>query len=145
MDITILSRENWISTWGQADKLIERNEYFDIEDLDDSDVYEEAERQITQYIIDNKLLISGRNHQYDALGIPVFEGTDKRKLLFRTSMRHWGSIMAHAWNKIKGLKDIEDEDIISALLRRDSEDIPDGAYNYCEFAWSIPDELESQI
>jgi hypothetical protein len=142
MDITLLPREKWVSSWETSDKLIEEEGYLDIEDLENPLIYDEAEALLIQYIIDNKVILSGSEHQYKEHGIPVFDSSDGKRLAFRTSMRHWGSIMAHAWNKIKGYPDVEDEEIIRAMTDPDARAKIDGSFNYCSFAWTVPSELD---
>ena len=68
----------------------------------------EAENAVIDCIRRNGFKFGGSYHQYGDFGMPMFEdGT-----VFFCSMRHWGSIMAEAWN-------VEDK----------------RGYGYVKFAW----------
>ena len=54
----------------------------------------EAENAVIDCIRRNGFKFGGSYHQYGDFGMPMFEdGT-----VYLCSMRHWGSIMAEAWN-----------------------------------------------
>ena len=56
--------------------------------------WREAEDVVKEYIRRNGFKFSGEYHQYGEYGMPMF---DDGSVLF-CSWRHWGSIMAEAWD-----------------------------------------------
>lgn len=58
-------------------------------------LWAEAEGLVVDCIRRNKFKFGGNYHQYGDFGMPMFEDGS----VFFCSMRHWGDIMANAWNR----------------------------------------------
>jgi len=63
--------------------------------------HNEVESVIISEIIKNKYKFDGEYHQHGACGAPLIELSNGKSFVYTASWRHWGALMADAWNYIE--------------------------------------------